>query len=264
MNRIDDKFNTLKKQGKKALITFVTAGDPTKGDTLKLIEAMEQGGADIIELGMPYSDPLAEGPVIQASSARALKNNFKMENLFEIIEKARTKTQIPLAIMIYFNCVFIYGVEKFFERAREVGADAIIIPDISFEERDEFAQASEKYKVPVVSFVTPNSYERTEKMVKDSKGFVYCVSSLGVTGMREGFHKRLAEFTEEIKKYTDTPRAIGFGISEPEQIKELKKYCEGVIVGSAIVKRVGEAESVKGAVEQVKEYVGELRKALDE
>lgn len=264
MNRIDNKFKTLKEQGKKALITFITAGDPDKEATLDFIYAMEQAGADIIELGMPYSDPIAEGPVIQASSARALKNNFKLDNIFEIIEKARTKTEMPLAIMIYFNCIFIYGVEKFFERAKKVGADAVIIPDISFEERDEFTGESEKYQVPVISFVTPNSYERTGKMVRDAKGFVYCVSSLGVTGLREGFHERLAEFTDEIKKYTDVPRAIGFGISGSEQIKELKKHCEGVIVGSAIVKRIGEAGSVEEAVSSVRSFTEQLRIALDE
>lgn len=263
MNRIDNKFNTLREQGKKALITFITAGNPTKEVTLELIDAMEQGGTDIIELGMPYSDPLAEGPVIQASSARALKNNFKLDDIFSIIEKAREKTQIPLAIMIYFNCIFIYGIERFFERAKTAGADAVIIPDISFEEKGEVAKASEKAEVPVITFVAPTSYERTEKIVKDAEGFVYCVSSLGVTGMREGFHERLAEFTEEIKKYTDVPRAIGFGISGPEQVREIKKYCEGVIVGSAIVKRIGEAETIDKAVDSVKKFVRELRKSLD-
>jgi len=264
MNRIDNRFKQLKEKNKKALITFVTAGDPNFDATLQFIETMEEAGADIIELGVPFSDPLAEGPVIQAASERALKNGTKIDNVFAIVSKAREKTEIPLILLIYFNCIFKYGVNNFFKKCRESGVDGIIVPDLPFEEKEEINETAQEFGITVITLLAPTSKERMERIAKEAKGFVYCVSSLGVTGVRETFHKNLAEFVNEIHKYTDIPRAIGFGISTSEQVREIGRFCEGVIVGSAIVKRIGEADSVDNAVDSVKRFVAELRKALDE
>jgi len=263
MNRIDKKFQELKEAGKKALITFVTAGDPEPSATPRFVRAMEEAGADIIELGVPYSDPIAEGPVIQESSARALKYGIRLGDIFSYVSEIRKTSEIPILLLLYYNCIFKYGIERFFEECANVGVDGIIVPDLPVEERDDIKSASDSKGIPVITLIAPTSKERMERIVKEAKGFVYCVSSLGVTGMREGFHQNLAEFVSEIHKYTNTPRAIGFGISTPEQVKLIRNYSEGVIVGSAIVKRIGEAASVEEAEKRVKDFVGQLRKALD-
>ncbi|MGE5329351.1 MAG: tryptophan synthase subunit alpha [Deltaproteobacteria bacterium] len=264
MNRIDDKFKTLNEKGKKALITFVTAGDPSLEATIELIEAMENAGADIIELGVPFSDPLAEGPVIQAASERALKNGMKIEDVFAVVSRAREKTEIPLILLIYFNCIFKYGLDDFFKKCEETGVDGVIVPDLPFEEKEEINSTAQEFGINVITLIAPTSKERMKRIAKDAKGFVYCVSSLGVTGVREEFHKNLAEFVKEIHSYTDIPRAVGFGISTPEQVRSIKEFSEGVIVGSAIVKKIEEVDAINKAIEGVRRLVEELRKALDE
>lgn len=263
INRIDKKFMDLKQRGRKALITYITAGDPELCDTPKLVQAMEEGGADIIELGIPYSDPVAEGPVIQEASVRALANKIKIEDVFNCIKEIRLNTEIPLILLVYYNCIFKYGMDKFLNKCAENGIDGLIIPDLPYEEKDSIAESLGGRNIEVITMVAPTSNNRIENVSKNAKGFICCVSSLGVTGIREDFHSSLAEFVGEIGKHTDTPRAIGFGISTPEQVRKLKDLSEGLIVGSAIVKKIGEAASPETAVADVRSYVAELRIAMD-
>jgi len=264
INRIDNKFEELKEKGRKALITYITAGDPDLSTTPKLVKAMEEAGADIIELGIPYSDPIAEGPVIQEAFVRALKNKIRIDDIFDCVEEIRRETQIPLIFLLYYNCIFKYGAEKFFKNCSKVGVDGLIIPDLPYEEREDIEQILQNYNIQVITLVAPTSNNRIEKVVNNAKGFIYCVSSLGVTGVRQEFHSNLSDFIARIKMHSNTPRAIGFGISTPEQVRELKGLTEGLIVGSAIVKRIGEAGSEEMALENVREYIEQLRHVLDE
>lgn len=262
MNRIDQKFQQLKEENKKALITYLTCGDGGYDTTETAVLKMAENGADIIELGVPFSDPIAEGPVIQAASERALKNGTTLKGIFEMIKRIRSKTNIPLLLMMYVNSIFRFGTEKFFTMCEETGIDGVIVPDLPFEEKDEIQKPADKHNVINISLITPTSADRISMIAKEAKGFVYCVSSTGVTGMRTEFTTDFSQFIGEIKKHTDTPCAIGFGISGPEQAKNLKKYCEGVIVGSAIVKII--QESQKNFDEKVGKFTRSLRTALDE
>lgn len=262
-NRIDRKFAELMEKNRKALITYITAGDPDLSVTPRLVKAMEDGGADIIELGIPYSDPIAEGPVIQAASARALKNKIRIDDIFACVKQIRKSTGIPLVFLLYYNCIFKYGKKKFFEECSKAGVDGLIIPDLPCEERDDINDILGVSDIEVITLIAPTSNNRIERVVKGARGFIYCVSSLGVTGIRAEFHKDLSNFISKIREYTGLPRAIGFGISTSEQVRELKNIAEGLIVGSAIVKKIGEAGSNEEAVESIRKYVAELREAMD-
>jgi len=260
MNRIDLTFDTLKKQNKKALITFITAGDPDLSLTEKLVLAMEEAGADLIELGVPFSDPVAEGPTIQASSQRALESGTKLSQIFSLVARLRERTQIPLPLMMYLNPVCKYGKEDFFAACKNSGIDGIIIPDLPFEEKDELEETAEKYGIYIIDLVAPTSGTRIPKIATGSRGFLYCISSLGVTGERTAFQTDFLSFFREIRQHTKTPLALGFGISSPDQVRALKEFSDGVIVGSAIVKIV--EEHGKEAVPHVKQFVRELKQAL--
>lgn len=263
-NRIDEKFSELKQISKKALITYVTAGDPELSVTPELVKVMIDAGADIVEIGIPYSDPIAEGPIIQAASARALKHKIRIDDIFNCVKEIRKEINNPLVLLVYFNCIFKYGIDRFLQACLETGVDGLIIPDLPYEEKQEIQQNLHDSDVYVITMVAPTSGDRIKKIVKDAKGFVYCVSSLGVTGERKEFHENLRTFVNEIRKYTDIPRAIGFGISTVGQVKELKEYCEGLIIGSAIVRRIGEASCSEEILKNVKGFVAELRQAMDE
>lgn len=262
MNRIDRKFDELKQQGRKALITFVTAGDPDLDTTIDLVLAMEKGGADIVELGVPFSDPVAEGPVIQEASLRSLQNGTTLVKIFEMVKKLRQKTDMPLLLMMYVNTIFRFGTQRFFDLCVECGIDGVIVPDLPFEERDEIKGFADAAGVYSISLVAPTSHERIKMIAEAGKGFLYCVSSTGVTGVRDRFSTDFQEFFDAIERYTAVPAAVGFGIATPEQAKVMKQYCEGVIVGSAIVEKV--AEYGTKAAEPVGSLVASLRKALDE
>jgi tryptophan synthase alpha chain len=264
MNRIGEKFKELKDKNKKALITFVTAGDSTLEDTKKLVKEMERQGADLIELGIPYSDPIADGPVIQRASDRALKNKVKITDIMQTVKEIRLDVKVPLLYMLYFNCIYQYGVERFFDDCRKSGIDGVIIPDLPFEETDEIADIGEKYSIDIISFLTPTSKERIEKIGKKAKGFLYCVSSLGITGSRNSFDTDFEQFFSNVNTYVNIPTAIGFGISTTEHIRKLKKYADGLIVGSAIVKLIENSSNIQEAVTVVGSFVSTLRKAMDE
>lgn len=260
-NRIELCFENLEKQGKKALITFVTAGDPDLDTTEKVVIEMLENGADIVEIGVPFSDPIAEGPTIQKASLRSLKNGTTLDKIFECVEKIRMKTDKPLVLMMYLNTIFRYGTEKFFALCKQKGIDGVIVPDMPFEERDEILEYAENNGIFNINLVAPTSHDRIKMIARESKGFLYCVSSTGVTGTRKEFKTDFDEFFGTIKKYAVCPYCVGFGISGPEQAKKMSAYCSGVIVGSAIVNIVEEygADSLLKAGK----FVKTLRDAMD-
>jgi tryptophan synthase alpha chain len=264
MGRIEDKFAELKRRGRKALITFITAGDPDLAATVRIVEEMERQGADLIELGIPYSDPIAEGPVIQAANARALRNPIRIRDIMQSVKEMRKTVTVPLLYLLYCNCILQYGIERFFADCREVGLDGVIVPDLPYEEREELESAADQYGVVMITLVAPTSRDRVEKLARNAKGFLYCVSSLGVTGVRSSFSTDFEEFFRFIDKATDIPKALGFGISTAEHVRSLKGYCDGLIVGSAMVKRIEASANADEAVTAVGRYTKELREAMDE
>ncbi|MDE5802073.1 MAG: tryptophan synthase subunit alpha [Lachnospiraceae bacterium] len=244
----------------KAFIAFLTAGDPTAECTVNYILEMEKAGADLIEIGIPFSDPTAEGVVIQEASLRALKGGMTTEGVFQIVEEVRKKSQVPLALMTYLNPVFHYGYEAFFSRCQSLGVDGIIVPDLPFEEKGEAEEVAARFGVDVVSLIAPTSKERIRMIAKEAKGFIYVVSSMGVTGVRSKITTDIAGMVKEIRAVTDTPCAIGFGISTPEQAAEMAGYADGVIVGSAIVKLI--EKNGANAEEELYRYVSSMKAAI--
>ena len=220
----------------KAFIPFITCGDPSLDVTEKIVNAMVEAGADLIELGIPFSDPTAEGPVIQGANLRALSGGVTTDKVFDMVEKIRKNTDVPMVFMTYANVVFSYGTERFCKRAQEVGMDGLILPDVPYEEKEEFAEVADKYGLDLISLIAPTSHERIATIAKDAEGFVYCVSSLGVTGMRSQITTDIGAMVKLVKAQKDIPCAVGFGISTPEQAKKMAVQADGVIVGSAIVK----------------------------
>lgn len=261
MNRIEKKLAELKEQDKKALITYVTCGDGGYDVTERAVLEMVSAGADIIELGVPFSDPIAEGPVIQAASVRALDGGTTIAGIFDMVKRIRTKTDAPLLLMLYLNSIFGFGTERFFDICAEIGIDGVIIPDMPYEEKDEIQPYADNHDIISISLVTPTSKDRVEKIASSARGFIYCVSSTGVTGMRSSFTTDFGSFISEIRKYTDIPCAIGFGISNEKQAHEIKQYCDGVIVGSAIVNVI--ADDPKNSAKPVHDFTASLRRGLD-
>lgn len=262
-SRITKKFIELREKNEKALITYVTSGDPDLDTTYNLVLEKERAGADIIELGIPYSDPLADGPVIQRASERALKSGTNIDSVFQLVKRIREKTEIPLVFLVYFNAVYRFGMERFLENCREYGIDGLIIPDLPMEERKEINELMKDYPVDLIPLVAPTSEDRIKEVVSEGNGFVYCISSNGVTGTRSEFQVDLEEFMNKIKKYTTLPLAIGFGISDEETVRNLKGICDGVIVGSAIIKKIEEGIKEGNIENRVFEFVSNLHKALE-
>ena len=263
MNRIDEKFNELKKMGKKALITFVTAGDPDINTTRDIVKEMALKGADIIELGVPFSDPVAEGPVIQAANTRALSKGLKIGDIMAAVKDLRRDVKIPLLYLLYFNSILQYGIGRFFENCKASGIDGVIIPDLPFEERKEIEEFADANDIIVITLVSPVSGDRIQMISRNARGFLYCVSSLGVTGVRKDFNTDFDEFFSHIDRATDIPKVLGFGISSVEQVNALKNYCDGVIIGSAIVKIIENCENPADAIKSTGVFVRQMRKALD-
>jgi len=253
MNKINEVF----KNG-KAFIPFITVGDPDIDTTEKLIYALDEAGCDLIELGIPFSDPTAEGPVIMSASERALKNGICTDDVFTLVRKVRKTTQIPLAFMTYANVIFSYGIERFAINAEKVGIDALILPDVPFEEKSEFDDVLSKHNIDLISMIAPTSKNRVTKIAKEAKGFIYCVSSLGVTGERSNFSSNLKDLIDNVKSIRpDLPCAIGFGISNPEQAEVMAKISDGAIVGSAIVKIVDRYG--KDCVDEVSKFASAMK-----
>ena len=254
MSRIPKAF-----KNNNAFIGFLTAGDPVCEKTVEYVLAMEEAGCDLIEIGIPFSDPMAEGVVIQDANIRALKNNTTTDDVFDIVWEIRKKSDIPIVFLTYINPVFFYGYDEFFKKCSEVGVDGIISPDLPFEEKGEISDIASKNGVDVISLIAPTSKERIQMIAADASGFIYVVSSLGVTGMRSEIKTDLNAILSDIREVTDLPLAVGFGINTPKQASEIIQIADGVIVGSAIVKIIEEYGNNAG--EALKEYVSSMKEA---
>lgn len=244
----------------KAFVAFITCGNPDLETTAKAVRAMAEGGADLIELGIPFSDPTAEGPVIQSANMRALSAGTTTDKIFEMVKKLRNDVKIPMVFMTYANVVFSYGTERFAEMCAQVGMDGVILPDVPYEEKEEFAPIFEAHGLELVSLIAPTSADRIAMIAKEAKGFIYVVSSLGVTGVRSEITTDIGALTEQIRAVTDVPCAVGFGISTPEQAAKMAKVSDGAIVGSAIVRLM--EKYGRDAVPHVAEYVKSMKDAL--
>ena len=255
MNKISDAFNDG-----KAFIGFVTAGDPDLNTSKEILLSMSKGGCDLIEVGIPFSDPIAEGPVIQDANIRALKNNVTTDDVFALTKSVSQEVDTPMVFMTYLNVLFKYGYDKFLQKAKNSGICGVIIPDLPYEEKDELQSVAKKYGIEVVSLVAPTSEDRIKMIAADAEGFIYTVSSMGVTGVRSEIKTDLESITKAIKEVTDVPVAIGFGINTPEQAKKYSNIADGVIVGSAIVKLV--AEHKTDAPKYIYEYVKSMKDAI--
>lgn len=253
------KINNAFKNG-KAFIGFLTGGDPTLDKTAEFILKMADAGADLIEIGIPFSDPIAEGEVIQKANIRALSAGTTLNKIFNMVRTVRKNTQIPLVFLTYLNPVFTYGYDHFFRECGETGVDGVIIPDIPFEEKGELLPFSEKYGVDIISLIAPTSEARIARIAGGARGFVYCVSSMGVTGVRSQIKTDLKSILKAVKAATDVPAAVGFGISTPQQAAEISKYADGIIVGSAIVKII--EEHGENASKPLYDYVQEIKQAI--
>ena len=244
----------------KAFIPFITCGDPDLETTAAAVRAAVKSGADLVELGIPFSDPTAEGPVIQSANVRALKGGMTTDRAFELVRELRRDVTVPLVFMTYANVVFSYGARRFIPKCAELGIDGLILPDVPFEEKDEFAPVCREYGVPQISMIAPTSLGRTARIASEAEGFIYVVSSLGVTGMRSSINTDLAPVIAAIRENTDLPCAIGFGISTPEQAHAMSALADGVIVGSAIVRLL--EKYGKAAPEHIAAYVREMKAAV--
>lgn len=244
----------------KAFIPFITCGDPDIATTEACIRQMVLSGADLIELGIPFSDPTAEGPVIQEANVRALSGGICTDDCFELVKRLRRDIDIPLVFMTYANVVFSYGSDRFIKKCAEVGIDGIILPDLPFEEKEEFLPYCKKYDVALISLIAPTSDNRIAKIASNADGFIYIVSSMGVTGTRGEITTDIASIVKSIRNVTDVPCAVGFGISNPKQASEMASKSDGAIVGSAIVKIIAEYKT--DAPEKVGAFVKEMKDAL--
>lgn len=255
MSRIQEAF--IKH---KAFIPFITCGDPDLETTKKIVEAMAENGADLIELGIPFSDPTAEGPVIQEADNRALKAGATTDLILAFAKDLRKTVSLPMVFMTYANVVFSYGAEKFLSKAKEAQISGLILPDVPYEEKEEFASLCAEYDMDLISMIAPTSKDRIRMIAKEAKGFIYVVSSMGVTGVRNEITTDIGSLISEVRSVTDIPCAVGFGISTPEQAAKMASLSDGAIVGSAIVRMI--AEYGKDAPEKVGAYVRSMSDAV--
>ncbi len=246
----------------KAFIPFITCGDPDLETTAKVIRAAAENGADLIELGIPFSDPTAEGPVIQGANIRALAGGVTTDKVFELVAELRRDVKTPMVFMTYANVVFSYDPERFMARCCETGVGGIILPDLPFEEKDEFTSVARQYGVDIISLIAPTSENRISMIAKEAEGFIYVVSSLGVTGVRNEITTDISNIVKVIRDSTDVPCAVGFGISTPEQAKKMAAVSDGAIVGSAIIKLL--EKYGRDAAPYVGEYVKSMKQAVSE
>ena len=254
MTKIADAF-----ANGKAFIPFLTCGDPDLETTEKLIGAIAEAGADLIELGIPFSDPTAEGPVIQDASLRALSAGTTTDKIFDMVRRVRQTVSIPRVFMTYANVIFSYGADRFLKTAAEIGMNGIIVPDVPFEEKQEFEPLCQKYGLAQISMIAPTSHDRIRAIAEQANGFLYCVSSLGVTGTRTAITTDIGAMVKLVKEVKDIPCAVGFGISTPEQAESMCRQADGAIVGSAIVKLI--AQYGRDSVQPVADYVRTMKTA---
>ena len=255
MSRIAEAFSN-----KKAFIPFITAGDPNLDITEKLIIGMADAGADLIEIGIPFSDPVAEGVVIQRADERALKAGTTTDKIFELVGRIRNQISVPLAFMTYINPIFTYGTERFMAACQKYGIDGVIVPDLPYEEKEELLPYTHRFGIDLISLIAPTSHDRIKMIAKEAEGFLYCVSSMGVTGVRSQIKTDLFSMIEAVREVSSIPCAIGFGIATPEQVQEMASLADGAIVGSAIVQLVEQYGT--DCVEPVCEYVKQMKEAV--
>lgn len=256
MNRIEQKFKQLCKKKKKAFVVFITAGFPSFNITKRLVLELSKNGADLIELGVPFSDPLADGPVIQESSRLSLESGTNLTKILSLVKSLRRQTQIPLCLMTYYNPIFCYGRNRFLKTAHSVGVDGIIIPDLPPEEDRGFILECRRYNIDTVLFLSPTtSISRISYINKLSRGFIYYVSLTGVTGARKRLPADLIKNLKVIKKHTNKPICVGFGISAPRQVKDVFRFADGVIIGSAVIKKIQQNIGKPGLVKRVSRFV---------
>lgn len=244
----------------KAFIGFVTAGDPTFDKSVASILALDAGGADVVEVGIPFSDPVADGPVIQDADLRAFAAGITTTKVFELVEEVRRKSDVSLVLLVYLNNIFKYGYDRFFSKCKQVGIDGVIIPDLPMEERGEVLPFAHKYQCALIPLVAPTSAKRIPQIVQGTTGFVYVVSSMGVTGVRSQLDSNLEDMIAAIRNSTDAPIAVGFGIHTPEQAAKIAAIADGVIVGSAIVKII--AQNTAETSKKITEYTRKMSKAI--
>ncbi|MDD4954794.1 MAG: tryptophan synthase subunit alpha [Candidatus Omnitrophica bacterium] len=257
---IKEKFQELKKQGRKAFVAYVPYGFPTIAKTRDIIIALQEAGVDIIELGIPFSDPVADGAVIQEAASIALKNGANTKNLFDTLNRIKKDIKVPVALMTYYNPVFRFGVEDFFKSMNEAGVSGILTVDLPIDEASEYLRQAKKHKIETVFFITPvTPISRAKKILKASKGFLYYISVTGTTGVREISYDSLSGHIKQLKKETDLPVCVGFGVHTKEQFKNICKFSDGAIIGSAIVKFIKENHTRGNFLNSFKNYVRSLR-----
>ncbi|MBN1774935.1 MAG: tryptophan synthase subunit alpha [Clostridiales bacterium] len=256
-NIIDTTFKKLRAEGKKAFIPFVTAGDPDIETTYRIAKEMIQNGANLIEFGVPYSDPSMDGPVIMRADKRAMDSGTRLRDIFDLVGKLSVEyPETPFLLLLYFNSIFVYGVERFFDAAEKAGICGLIVPDLPLEERAEAQPCADAHGIYLISMVTPTSEERAEQIATSATGFLYCVTSLGVTGARKSYATSFAEYFSKLDSFSDIPKCAGFGISDPEQKRKIEQYCDGTIVGSAIVRKVEQGIEAGLNSEEIARSVG--------
>ncbi len=265
MSKISEKFKSLQEEGRKALIPYITAGDPSFEATEEMIYSLEEGGADIIELGIPYSDPLADGPVLQKSAGRALSGGVKIRGIFALVEKVRKNTQIPLVFLTYYNCIYNYGIENFINDCNNTGVNGIIMPDLPPEESKCYKEKAHRRDIDTIYLLAPTSAnERIKIVAASTSGFIYCVSLTATTGARDSLSSGLKDFISRVRKETELPLCVGFGISSPQQAKEVVSFADGVIVGSALVEQLEGLSQIDSFKNTARSYIQSIRKAMDD
>lgn len=265
MKRIEKKFAALRATKEKALIVYLTAGDPSLSITKKLIFALEKSGADILEIGVPFSDPTADGPVIQAASQRALKSGTTLEGVLKMVTAVRKSSEIPIVLFGYFNPIFSYGVKKFARAARHAGVDGVLVVDLPFEEAKELRDYTDAAGLDFITLIAPTTGKPRQKIIAGkATGFLYYISITGITGSAAPKLDTIKRAVGEIRKITDLPIAVGFGISKPQQAKEIGKFTDGVVIGSAVVKLINENKNRPDLFTTVSDYVRGIKKTLQE
>lgn len=264
MTTVSQCFQALREEGKCALIPFLTAGDPDLETTAKALPLLDRAGADLIELGVPYSDPLADGPVIQAAATRALKRGVKLGNVLEVVETVRDKLRSPIVLFSYYNPIYHQGVHPFLKRISEAGVKGLVIPDIPLEEAETVLKPAQDYGIEVTLLVAPTSpQERISAIAQQSQGFIYLVSVTGVTGTRTEVGSRVKELLPQLRKASDKPICVGFGVSQPQHAQQIKDWgADGVIAGSAFVRRLADADSPEIGLKEIETFCRSLKAAI--
>ncbi len=263
MKRIENKFVELRTRNEKALIVYLTAGDPSLDITKQLIFALEKAGVDILEIGVPFSDPTADGPVIQAAAQRSLKAGTTLEGVLKMVAEVRKVSDIPIVLFGYFNPIFAYGVKKFAQAARNAGVDGVLVVDLPYEEAKELRDYTDAVGIDFISLIAPTTdKERLKKIVSKASGFLYYISITGITGTTAPKISNIKVEVEKIRKITKQPIAVGFGISKPEQAREIGHFADGVVIGSAVVRMIDENKNKKNLIRIVSDYVTDIKKEL--